>query len=155
MLQSESNVLVAKSKLSSEDLLFVHEFEDLSLDSAKFNHEGHLRIAFIYFTLHDKQSAVESIETGIKRYAESLGVADKFHRTITFALAQVVHNRIEMLFERLKHPVIWSEFLKVNQDILHNALTILESHYSRDLLFSDKARKNILLPDKTFAYRDN
>ena len=67
------------------DKVLLEQFETLTLSPDDLNHVNHLRITWLYWNKLALKEAIEKIATGIKMYAESLGVYDKYHRTITEA----------------------------------------------------------------------
>ncbi|NMP31572.1 hypothetical protein HII17_08360 [Thalassotalea sp. M1531] len=124
------------------DTKFRQQFESCTLDPAYFNHLGHLRIAWLYLSEFPLEKAVDLACSGIKFYAESLGATDKFNYTITDAIIRIIHRRIKL--QEIKE---WSLFLSNNEDLVLNALEVLLNHYSKALLFSNRARQSLVQPD--------
>jgi len=128
------------SLLSDKD--FLKQFENKSLDHKNFDHVGHIRIAWLYLSVHPLNESIKRTCSGIKDYAESLGAKDKFHLTITTALVHVIFNRISETSN-----VGWDDFIKGNIDLVDDALSILYQHFSKDVLFSDEAKLQTITPD--------
>lgn len=126
--------------LSDED--FLKQFENKSLDHKYFDHIGHIRIAWMYLSVYPLNESIKRTCSGIKGYAESLGAKDKFHLTITTALVHVIFNRISKT-----NNVGWDDFLKENNDLVDDALSVLYQHFSKNMLFSDAAKQQTIPPD--------
>ena len=125
------------------DQQFLREFEQTCLDPANFNHLGHIRIAWLYLNQYPTQLATDKIANGIKRYAASLGAPDKFHMTMTGALARIIAKRLEL------HPDSdWHQFVQINQDLIRDAKRLVSHYYSQSLIESELARTEFLKPDK-------
>ena len=125
------------------DLSFVQQFEALTLDPHYFNHLGHLRLAWLYLERYPLDTAIDRTCTGIKAYAESLGAHDKFNYTITDAIVRIIARRRGSM----ANPG-WADFLSHNKDLIEDALSVLDRHYSRDILFGEQARRGLVLPDR-------
>jgi hypothetical protein len=80
--------------MSPEDQQFVTEFENLYLETAQFNHRGHLRLSWLYLGHFEFPVSHAKLQSGIRRYAGSLGAAKKYHRTMTYAFTCIVADRI-------------------------------------------------------------
>lgn len=126
--------------MTLSDTAFLEQFEQQTLPPEHFNHQGHLRLAWLYLNLFDLATAVDKVCLGIKTYAESLGATDKFHWTITDALVRI-------MAKRMGAEDAWPVFLQNNQDLLNDALTILHQYYSEELLNSTEARMAVQQPD--------
>ena len=124
------------------DSTFITQFENLSLNPENFNHIGHLRLCWLYLNQYELESAIEKTCTGIQLYATSLGAKEKFHRTITEFLVRMINDRNQM------DPCSsFDVFLDKNEDLVTDALSLLEQYYSNDLLDSPAARISYLKPD--------
>jgi hypothetical protein len=42
----------------------------------------------------------------------------------------------------------WELFLLENQDLVNDAISVLDQHFSKGLLFSEQARTTLVQPDK-------
>ncbi len=127
-------------QLSDED--FLAQFENQTLDEQFFDHIGHLRLAWLYLNQNTLDDAIALVCDGIKTYAESLGVNTKFHLTITDATVRIMSRRIDFLEDRT-----WQLFLDNNDDLIEDLLAVLLQHFSKPLLFSEKARIALVKPD--------
>jgi len=126
-----------------DDESFLEQFENQTLDPSLFNRLGHLRLAWLYLHRYRLEKALALTCTGIKRYAEHHGAYDKFHLTISDALVRILDKRIS----RSRHSD-WRRFLSENSDLLDDAIAVLNKHFSKPLLASDKAKHSLVAPDR-------
>ena len=123
-----------------DDQTFIREFENQTLNPEYFDHRGHLRIAWLYLSRYSLNEANQRVCRGIKTYAESLGATDKFNLTITGALVKIMAQRMEK-------GQGWEDFIHSNSDLVENALAVLGSYYSDEVLFSEEAKRCVLEAD--------
>jgi len=121
---------------------FLQQFENQRLDPIHFDHLGHIRVAWIYLIRYEYLVAVDKVCTGIKAYANSIGAKDKFNTTITIAIMQIMSKRLNDVSDKS-----WQNFCAKNLDILEDALSLLLQHYSKEKLFSNTAKLNVIQPD--------
>ena len=142
--------------ITKQDQVFLQQFEQLSLPAEQFNHLGHLRIAWIYLLINQQSTqaetkAVKQVCVGIKAYAESLGAAMKFHKTITTALVIITAKRMAALMQTLNKTQLtcddWRLFVKKNTDLVNDAVGVLKTYYSEPRLYSDEAKLAWCEPD--------
>ena len=125
-----------------DDREFLAQFENKSLDPSYFNHIGHLRLAWLFLSNDDVDSAIQRISSGIQAYAESLGATTKFHATITDSIARIMASRMEAMPQEN-----WVLFLEHNSDLVYDALSLLYQQFSKDMLFSEESRISLVQPD--------
>ncbi|MEM7035021.1 MAG: hypothetical protein AAF629_36110 [Chloroflexota bacterium] len=125
-----------------DDHEFLAQFENQTLSPRHFNHVGHLRLAWLYLNHHDVETAVNLVSSGIQSYATSLGATTKFHRTITDAIVRIMAKRVDDMTEKE-----WDLFLAENSDLVDDALSVVYQYFSKELLFSEKARTSLVQPD--------
>ena len=130
--------------VTEDDERFLQQFESCVLDPATFDHKAHLRVAWLYLHSGDLLSACEKTCRGIRRFAESNGAHDKFHRTITEFLVRAMDARIGD-----NNDDDFEQFLQRNPDLASDALGLIQRSYSRERLGSPKARAAWLAPDLT------
>ncbi len=120
---------------------FLKKIEDLSLPADKFNHRGHLWLGWLYIRDNDLGVASQKLNTGIKKFAKSLGAHGKFHYTLTTTFACAIKSRF-------RNNETFDEFLNSNQDFVSEAMKIIGTHYSSELLGIDEAKRGLVRPDK-------
>lgn len=132
------------SKMVSEnDKQFLEQFEKLQIAPESFTHKEHIRLAWIYLQLFSFSEAISKICSGIKIFDKQLGDGTKYHETVTRAYAHIISKRIKNF-----RTSNWNEFINENTDLLTNYKDALLKHYSSGILFSEKAKKRFIKPDK-------
>ena len=128
--------------LSVEDQDFLREFEDCKFPPAQFNHRAHIRLAYIYLSEHDADSAHQLMRGALLSFLEYHGVdVSKYHETITRAWIDAVRHFME------KTPSAESadDFIEKNPRMLDSKIML--THYSAEVLFSDEARAKFVEPN--------
>ena len=122
----------------------VARFEDCTLPAAEFHHPQHVQVAWEY--LREESSPIDAMRrfaVNLRRFADHHGASTLYHETITWAYVVLIHER--MLHDPGSE---WSEFANANADLLTWKPSILERYYTNETLFSDRARRTFVLPDK-------
>lgn len=125
------------------DTEFVESFEKGSLNPKLFDHEAHLRLAWIYIRDFGEQKAVEKTCAGIKHFDVIYGKGDKFHTTITVAAVKVVHHFVEKSKSKT-----FSCFMEEFPRLKTAFKELLDQHYGFNIFSSDEAKTNYIAPDK-------
>jgi len=120
----------------------VEDFEAGCVDPAAFDQAAHVRIAWCYLRLHPPFEAIRRFSAALEALTRRLGVADKYHATITGFFLLLIAERMA-----LEPAADWEAFRDGNGDLFHGSGALLRSHYSRDRLDSATARRQFLLPD--------
>lgn len=124
------------------DNQFIDAFEQKSLSPDVFNHQGHLRLAWLYLQQYPLEVAIEKLNSGICEYANSLGAAQKFHFTLTTAITKIIYQRVQQ-----SGASSFELFIAKNQDLLTNMQALVLTYYSESLLNSAAARVSFVAPD--------
>ncbi len=129
-------------RLSDNDLLA--GFSDDTLDPALFDHREHVRIAWLLLRRHGLPEVLARIEAGLQGLARRAGAPEHYHATLTWAWVLLVRERIR------RHPEAeaWPDFAGRNPDLFTDGPALLGLHYSPELLASDRARREFVLPDR-------
>jgi len=112
------------------------------LDPIIFNHETHLRLAWIHIKKCGLEQAELNIHQQLQKFVEHLGATDKYHKTITIAAIRVV-NHFMAKSKAFDFKTFIKEFPQLNTDFK----SLIESHYSFDIFSSKQARLEFLEPD--------
>lgn len=126
------------------DQELVEDFERLTLSPELFSHREHVRLAWIYLRNYPPLVALERFCEGLKRFAASLGKAERYHETITWAYLLLIHERME----RTKSADSWDTFVEANGDLFDWKESVLTRYYRQETLKSDLAKRVFLFPDK-------
>jgi hypothetical protein len=113
---------------------------DLFGPGGEFGHREHVRLAWRELRAHDRDQALDRIETAIRHVAAAHGAPDKYHRTITEGWASLVAHHLAEAPE-----ASFDEFCARFPGLLDPAL--LGRHYSRALLADPEARARMVEPD--------
>jgi hypothetical protein len=121
------------------DTQFLQQFESATLSS--FPHADHIRMAWLYLRRDGWDEGYTQIQAGLKHFATVLGVADKYHETITRFWALLIQHCIE------DQPDIedFTAFIKAYPILLDQ--TAMNRHYSDAVLWGTDARQMWVIPD--------
>ncbi len=128
--------------LSRNDELFVAAIENNNFHLAEFNHAAHVKLAYCYLAQAGLENSIKKMSQTLKSYLLANGVdGNKFHVTITHAWIRAVWY----FMKKSEQTHSADEFIKTYPALLNK--DILLSHYSHNLLFSDRARSQFVYPD--------
>jgi hypothetical protein len=126
---------------SEEDRAFRSAFEACTIAPSQFNHEAHVRLAFVYLTEGDVDSAVRKMRDALLNSLQHNCVPQsKFHETLTRAWVLAVQH-----FMNRSTSTSASDFIAKNQQLLDSKIML--THYSASVLFSADARASFVEPD--------
>lgn len=129
-------------RLSDEDRLFREEFEACKYLPADFDHRAHVRLAYVYLTEHDADTAHEMMRSALLTFLGSLGEdRSKYHETMTRAWVLAVQHYMT----RCSGCASSDLFIAKNPEMLDSS--IMMTHYSAELLFSVEARARFVQPN--------
>ena len=121
---------------------FLAALEDLSLDSAEFRHEGHVRAGYLMLRTDDFLAATARMRRALKRYSTSRGRPGMYHETQTVAFMALINERMQVAGDAGG----WDAFARTHPDLLDARL--IERYYRPETLESDLARRIFLLADR-------
>ena len=128
--------------MTREDEEFLARLEDGTLPPECFHHADHVRAAWLYLTRLPTAEAIARFSRTLRAYAASLGKADRYHETITWAYLLLVNERIGR-----GEAANWEEFRAANPDLLDWKDSVLTRYYRKETLGSDLARRVFVMPD--------
>jgi len=127
-------------QLSDEE--FLKAFKLKTLSPKLFNHEAHLRLAYLLITANGITEAIDKSCEQIQAYATSLGAHGKFNKTVTVAANKAVyHFMLKSKSNNFKDLI--TEFPRLK----NNFKDLLSQHYDIDIFNSKIARSSFLEPD--------
>jgi hypothetical protein len=122
----------------------VEAFESGTVDPEAFDHQAHVFIAWKLLEDYSLARATTKFLSALKRLTAVLGIESKYHETIScFYMTLIAERRTGQAGQT------WADFADSNPDLLGPSVVLLERHYTPDRLWSDLARRQFLLPDKT------
>lgn len=131
-----------RHRLAPSDRQFRHDFETCRLAPSDFDHRAHIRLAYVYLAEHADESALRMLREALQDFLEHHGIGpSKYHETMTRAWLFAVRHFMASSGSTSSAD----EFIERNEVLLDSQIML--SHYSADLLFSEKARAEFVEPD--------
>jgi hypothetical protein len=122
---------------------FIARLEACTLPEAHFHHVDHLRAAWLYLTRFPASDAIAKFSEVLRCYVTSLGKADRYHETITWAYLLLMNERIHR-----SQPATWEQFTAAQSDLFDRKNSILLRYYREETLQSELARRVFVMPDR-------
>jgi hypothetical protein len=107
-------------KLSDEE--FAGAVEECTLNPEAFNHEAHLRLAWVLIRRHGLSKATELLCCQIERFDRVYGNGRKFDRELTETAARLIHR-----YQNRSNSETFNEFLRTNPLMLLNFRELLSA----------------------------
>ena len=127
---------------SVEDQKFRREFESCKFPSAEFSHREHIRLAYVYLSEYDTDTAHQLMRSALLSFLEYHSIdVTKYHETITRAWIMAVRH----FMENTPSSESSDNFIEKNPRMLDSK--IMMTHYSVEVLFSDEARAKFVEPN--------
>jgi hypothetical protein len=121
----------------------IEAMEAGTIDPDAFDHEAHINVAWLYLERYPLADAIDRFTKALQRLTRKLGVPDKYNETISWFYMLLIEER------RSVSPAdSWIAFRQINSDLLSRDDNILELYYSKELIFSDRARRSFVLPNR-------
>jgi len=131
-----------KQLTSIEDQTFRMDFEAFKFPPGEFNHRVHIRLAYVYLSAYDTDTAHQLMRSALLSFLEHHGVnVSKYHETITRAWIMAVRHFMENTSSSASAEI----FIEKNPRMLDSK--IMMTHYSAEVLFSDEARAKFVPPN--------
>ena len=107
-----------------------------------FTHEAHLRLAYIHIEKYGLEQAEQNMCDQIKGFAESLGVYDKFNKTVTIASVKAMNH-----FMQKAKSNNFKDFIQEFPRLLSNFKDFIGQHYGFNVFADKRAKKEFVEPD--------
>ena len=121
--------------------LTIEQFESGNIDAEMFDHEAHVYVGWLYVQQYELADAIARFDDALRRLTRKLGVPGKYHATITWIF-------LLLIAERSLSKESWQIFKTRNRDLIDESKSTLGRYYSEELLFSEAAREQFMLPDR-------
>ena len=121
--------------------LTIEQFESGSIDAEIFDHDSFGLFRYRYRLCAWLLNAIARFDVALRHLTRKLGVAGKYHATITWIF-------LLLIAERSHAGEDWQMFKTRNRDLIDESRNTLGRYYSEELLFSEAARKQFMLPDR-------
>ena len=126
-----------------DDDELMRSFEAGDVPAGGFHHEQHVRVAWNYVTRHPLPEALERFTSGLRRFAAARGTPALYHEKITVAFVLLINERVgDAAGGR------WEDFASAHADLLEWNPSILDRYYTKKTLWSDRARRTFVMPDR-------
>ncbi|HEY3403965.1 MAG TPA: hypothetical protein VGK59_11290 [Ohtaekwangia sp.] len=130
------------SHLDLTDHQFEQQFKAGTLDVALFNHEAHLRLAWIHVQKYGVHTAITNICEQLLVFVVRHGAEAKFNKTLTIAAIKAVHH-----FIGRSDASTFEEFILEFPRLKYNFRELMAAHYQVDIYNSAEAKKEFIQPD--------
>lgn len=124
------------------DIQFEKQFENCTLNPSIFNHEAHLRLAWIHITTYGIEQALMNIQMQLQRFVASVGASDKYNKTLTIAAVKAVYH-----FTLKSKVTTFSDFISEFPRLAYNFKELMEAHYSINIFTAQNAKQEYIVPD--------
>jgi hypothetical protein len=127
-----------------DDRELVDAFEAGTVPEGGFHHAQHVRVAWYYLRHRPLLEALERFQTRLRAFAAAQGKPDLYHETITTAYVLLINERLQ----DGAREEDWDTFSARNADLLSWKPSILGRYYRDETLWSDRARRTFVMPDR-------
>ncbi|MDN3656800.1 hypothetical protein QWZ08_14230 [Ferruginibacter paludis] len=124
------------------DKEFETQFKNCALSPDQFNHEAHLRLAWIHIRQYGTGQAIENICNQLNNFTRHAGAADKYNVTLTIASIKAVAH-----FIKKTDTANFNDFIMQVPRLKYDFKELMACHYSQDIYNADIARKEFIEPD--------
>ena len=124
------------------DIEFEEQFKTGVLNLEIFNHEAHLRLAWIQINKYGIERAQNNIQKQLLAYVDKLGARHKYNTTLTVAAIKAVYH-----FMLKSESDTFKDFILEFPRLKHSFKNLMNSHYEIDIFSSEKARIEFIEPD--------
>jgi hypothetical protein len=121
----------------------IESFESAAIDAEAFDHEAHIYVGWLYLERYPLAQGIAQFTDALRRLTRKLGVPGKYHETISWFYLLLIEER-----RSVSTPNDWFAFRRANNDMFCRDDNIFERYYSKELIFSDRARQSFVLPDR-------
>ncbi|NVK28245.1 MAG: hypothetical protein HWE14_09385 [Flavobacteriia bacterium] len=128
---------------SKEDREFMRQVESFEFPVPEFDHRAHVRLVYTYLVDNEVTESVCLMRDTIISLLKHVGVepSQKYHETLTKAWVLAVHH----LMKNTDSSESADDFIEKNKVLLDSS--IMMTHYSAGVLFSEQARSSFVAPD--------
>lgn len=128
------------------DSEFESAFREGTLSPELFDHEAHLRLAWIHVRAYGWEQAICNICSQLKAFTIKAGAAHKYHHTLTIAAIKTVHH-----FMQKSRSESFRDFVVEFPRLRTHFRDLIFAHYSRDI-FTDAQAKQFWVEPDLLAY---
>ncbi len=129
-----------------DDEALIRTFEAGDMPEGGFHHPDHVRVAWWYLRRHPLPEAIAIFSERLRRFAAARGTPEMYHETITIGFVLLISERLDGAGAASALP--WPDFAERHADLLDWNPSILERYYTPDTLWSERARRTFVMPDR-------
>ena len=127
------------------DQELVSAFEAQIVPEGGFHHAQHVRVAWYDPRNRALLDALDRFQSRLRAFAVAQGKPDLYHETITMAYVLLINERLQ---QDGAGEEDWQAFAVRNADLLSWKPSILQRYYRDETLWSDRARRTFVMPDR-------
>ena len=126
------------------------EFENGTLDPARFDHRLHLSLAWSYLQRDGFPESALRFRQHLKAYVTKVGAEGKYHETITWAYLLLLNEELSL---RSPPGESFDTMIQRRPDLLDHRNGAIARCYSKSQLDAPDARRVFLLPVRDMERR--
>ena len=89
----------------------IERFEAAAVDPARFDHEAHVYVAWLYLQTFPRREAMARFDAALKRLTRKIGAEQKYNAMITWLF-------LLLIAERARQGEDWDDFRRRNSDLI-------------------------------------
>jgi hypothetical protein len=124
------------------DVEFISQFRACEMEESHFNHEAHIRLAWLIIDAVGIERALVDIPVLIRAYVDHLRVRNIYNHTLTIAAVQVIYH-----FMNKSNSGTFPAFIEEFPNLLDDFRSLIESHYSSEIYTSERAKSEFVAPN--------
>ncbi len=129
--------------MNDADLLAA--FENCSLPTEQWTHRAHIRVAYLYASNHNLESATDRMRASIKAYNKATDTPEAIDRGYHETMTQAFMHLVFMANAHTGPHASSDEFCETHPELLTKK--VLSDYYSRPLLMTWEAKAAFVQPD--------
>jgi hypothetical protein len=98
---------------SLESRYSIERFEATDIDPARFDHEAHIYVGWLYVNAYPRSEAISRFDAALKRLTVKIGAEGKYNAMITWLFLLLIDARVQ-------ESETWLAFSNRNADLLEN-----------------------------------
>jgi len=93
-----------------QDCFSVDAFEAGNVDAARFDHEAHIYVGWLYLRTYESDQAISLFDAALRRLTKKIGAEKKYNAMITWLFLLLIN-------ERMREGEDWPTFRIRNSDL--------------------------------------
>ena len=121
---------------------FETQFACGTLNPALFNHEAHLRLAWLHIDKYGIERAIENICNQLASFVSASSLKDKYNKTFTIAAIRAIYH-----FKLQSRSKNFNDFILEFPELRYNFKQLVGFHYENNIFYSQHERSEYLEPE--------